>query len=41
MGKLKRAVFTVEQMRKLEATPNVQHVSRRPSRTHLHLSWQQ
>ncbi|MGK5507715.1 hypothetical protein [Brevibacillus formosus] len=27
MGKLKRAVFTEEQIRKLEASPNVQHVS--------------
>jgi len=27
MGKLKRIVFTEEQMRKLEANPNVQHVS--------------
>lgn len=27
MGKLKRVVFTIEQMRKLERNPNVQHVT--------------
>lgn len=27
MGKLNRAVFTNEQMRTLEANPNIQHVS--------------